>query len=362
MAEPNPSEQIEVANQATSGREPGTGAQAPATPVPQRATSADDFDDDEMEFDPELDGIPQRAKKAPSEAAKSDGTPAEPPPTPSAAAAAQPEAPPLAPRQRHPRLLRQEALEYGATPQQIDAAATDDLEDWVEYQRAESRRQQQRQPAAAAEPDFDLGIDESLYEPDLINAIKRLGKSQAEEIKQLKQQLTVSQQREAQRQAQSTGEAIDGAFESLADSRYGTGSAVELQPGSSEMKLRGVLLGTAGIDFNNPPPPRVLAKKLREAHELIYGKAPAPADEPPPASPSPTKPAPPKNPVNGQFVKPADAEKQAREEAWVRAGLAQPTQRNGAAEPKGPKRAAKAVAAHLREKFYDEDEENDLPD
>jgi hypothetical protein len=364
---PNPSEQVAVVNDASVGTgATGAGSRtpAPAPPTARAPLAPDDFVDDD-EFDPELDLPLQPAPKKPA-ATSVPGEPPAAPVTSEPPAPASPAPPAPAPKPRHPRLLRQQAIDLGArlgvTPAQIDAASTEDLEDWVEYQQAQRLHQTRAQPEPAAaqqRDELDLDLDESQYDPGLVNALKKFSgaaKKQRDENRQLHEKLTAFEQREAQRRASSTAEQFDAAFDALGDGyapRFGKGDIGAVS--EAEAKRRLAVLLTAGIDVNNPPPPRVLRQRLREAAETLYGAAEARAPEaPPPAAPAP-KPTPPKDPVNGRFVPPTA-------EQWDAAALGRPSARNGAPEPHGVKRATRAVAALIRERFADSDEENDLPE
>lgn len=274
----------------------------------------------------------------------------------------------------HPAFLVEMAREYGLSDRQIAQADADELTDFV-------RRQRQREsaaasafarPAAAApapparepepEPEDDLkdfGIERDKWDADTVKVFEAFAKSN----KALRQRLDAHETERKNQTAQTAYDALDEFFAGLADDRFGSGDRFTLDPQSAEVKRRLALVRAAGIDLQNPPAPRQIARMLKAAHADLY---PA-ATEPAPAKDAGAyggnghaangaangnghaKAERPRGP-DGRFLSDAELAEREREEAargrWAAGGLAAPAERRGA-QPKGRESANNVVREKL---------------
>jgi len=323
---------------------------------PPPAPPADDqYDVGDSAFDPVLDG------EYPAAAAPR-ARPAEPP------------APPRGPdgrfapadRPKVPARLAAKAAELGFSEQEIADTPAAELSALVNLtilerlgQRPEPAppappaapaRKPGNAPAAAgnepapADEEVALGIDEEKYDPDLLGVIK----AQAKELKALKAlvgQIHGDLQAGARRTATQQCDAAFARHPEL----FGTATFEEIDKTSAEFVRR-----NAAIDLvRKMNGPGTLAQKVDRAVEILFG-ARAGGDHAPARAPA-------------QAPTSASEEQRRRESEWNGAGLARPTYRRADPEPKGDRRAMKAVARKLSERGvtdadFDALEENGLPD
>ena len=293
---------------------------------------------DDGKFDGELDLAPPPKPKA--ETPSPDG---KPPAKPPAAPPASPPPPPAKP-QHSKRVLRM-ATDLGIPQAEIDAASPEDLDDrvYVENREAIARIQTargqdqvaaggagrqtpaegggQQQPPPPAESKFELELEgKDTYDPDLIAAVEKMAGGFMKEIADLKAQLGGVVQRDVAKERETAFETVDRVF-AARPAVFGAGKRSEIGKDSAELARRmAVLQMVDGMKGSEP-----LEQKLALAADRLFGPA-APASPPP----APRRPAPSK-------------------EKWKEGGLAAPTQRDHADEPKGETRATKAVAAKLSE-------------
>lgn len=280
---------------------------------------------DDGEYDPVVD-----------DSDPGDETPAAPQgavkPHPKQAAPAEPEeddAP-----QHSPRILRlARELGFGdhdvslLSPDELEAEVTEAARQIARDRRAASANEamrQQPQPQAPAEPEvdpYDIDLADDEYDPKIVSNVKKLRdhiKAQAEELKELKQQIGRIGQIEGRRQAESNDQMIDRVFDSLgAADHFGEGRPA---PGTREMARRQAVLGYVVNqlkDHRGTP-----EQKMREAAETLFGVNP-------PAAPAParrTAPTPARDAATGK---------------WREAATIAPTRR-------APEKSAKGIAAARR--------------
>lgn len=189
-----------------------------------------------------------------------------------------------------------------------------------------------------------MGFDTEPYDSALIGGLQKNFGSLAGRLEKLERFLTAQAN---ERLAQE----IDGSFAALGESYsslFGSKPIAELQPDSQEYKLRLFLWEQVK---DQPGPVR---QKLAAAAEKFFGRlagAPAPAAEPAP------KPQPlPQRGPDGRFLGGVLPQ---RREDWQHAGLARPTQRAGAAEPPGERKALQTAARVMRERGLGDEESAD---
>jgi hypothetical protein len=186
-------------------------------------------------------------------------------------------------------------------------------------------------PAAATTPaateDFDLGIDETQYDPGLIAAIKKMGAAQEKKIKDLESRLEQVNQREAVRANETMANRIDRAF-TKHETHLGKGKGRELEEDSRDYQRRIAVL--AMVDRNKSK--QSLEAKIDLAVKNLYGEpAAAPARKP------------------ATVLNQDDDGLEDRRREWANGGLARPTQRQPSDLPNGTRKAEKSVAAKLAE-------------
>lgn len=238
---------------------------------------------------------------------------------------------------------------------------------------------QQQQEARPAPEGYDLGISEDEFDPALVSALKKMAAHFAGQLTELKQGLGSLSQIESRRQAQTTLEQIDAGFADLGAEFHGLtgrGGRGELREGDPALDMRmAVLTSLQRRPIEGKPLREAVAIRSREMFAGLLGvNVLGLMEGAKPSEPAPAKPTrrPVQHPVTGQFTGeyedvPSPEDRQ-RQDAWARAGLARPTSRQHPEEPKGPRRAAKAVAAIQEANGFGEyaptsgDEETDLPD
>lgn len=170
--------------------------------------------------------------------------------------------------------------------------------------------------------------------PAIIKVLDRLHKQNKELSEQVKH-LSAAEQG---RQAEAFYSEIDRLFVSRPDI-FGDKPAPQMKPEEPHFQKRGAIVRLMKtFEKGN------MQERWDRAVKMTYGDA-APAKPAPAPTPPPTPP-----PQNGSRIS---------QETWDKAGLAAPTHRNGASEPTGPERAAKNLAAKLREFEVADDEQAD---
>lgn len=257
----------------------------------------------------------------------------EPAPAQPAAVAPAQAAPPVSP---HSRRMLNQALALGMTEQEIAECTAQDLRDEVHFRILTAQQQQQRQapaPVVVPEPEeeINLGIDESQFAPELITAIKGLGKKQAVELKALKKQLAdrelLDQARQEQQQLNETE-----TFFSQYPAIYGAGAVSTLRAGCPEHLKRLAIFNTA-----KAIPGANWTAKLAMAHATINPQAAVkPAGY---VAPNPTEPV----TTVGERAIAAVADQngtgRVTPEQWNAAGLVRPTDQAPTPQKKGVAKA-----------------------
>lgn len=289
-------------------------------------------------FDDEIDIIPQSKPKAE----------AKPTPEPTEAKPAAPEP------KKHPASMVRLAEDLGVSKEEIDSLDTEVLGERV-YQMTRNLRAAPQQQATAPPPakqpepeeeEIDLELDPEEYDEGLIKAMKKVSSVATKQIKELKAKLEAAEAEKAQQYQASLYEQIDNAFVSLGmDTVFGKAKRHELKPGSAEMVRRqAVLASLQASPIQGKSPAEAIAIRAKE----LFGSAQAPAPEQKAEGAKSTTPS---------YTR----------EQWNSAGLAKPTDRQTPNEPKGVKRATRAVAEKMREQGFEADdylstEEAGLPD
>jgi hypothetical protein len=314
---------------------------------------------------------PAESATNPPESDWDDDVPAaEEAPEKAAAPAEEPAPAPEPARPAHPRSLVLKARRLGYTAEEIAALSTADLKadvDAVEREEYLAQRErfyaeQRQQPEApkpaekpAPEPEADpLDFDAAEYEP----AVAKLLSALRDKVRHLEKQTTQHAEIESRRQATTLVEAYDAAFEQVGDDRAGAGSGLDFAPGSPERDFRETIL--RATDLTKAKTARQTTAAIVATYRRLFGDKPA---APKPAAPAadayaaaegqPVKAGRPQDPKTGRFV-PAEVEEEEAEREEVRgkfgrAGVAVPTHRAGAAEPKGVAKAKKVFAAGMRD-------------
>lgn len=234
---------------------------------------------------------------------------------------------------KHPRSLRALALQFGATPEEIDATGTDELDEWVEW-----RQSQQAKPAPKAEEtDEDEAIiaemeKEGAYDDKMIGLLKRT----VAKNKKIRDDLRAREERDAQREFIETDNAIDDTFDALPAAMkpfVGSGYRQDLGPDSDEFHMRKAIVAAAGIDYAKDSR-AVIKRKVEASAKRVLGKLAK--EEPKPAEKT-----------NGNRIS---------KEAWDAAAVGAPADR---AKPlqKGRARAEAAAEKKLKELGIHEDDD-----
>ncbi len=191
---------------------------------------------------------------------------------------------------------------------------------------------------------LDLSEEEAA---EIHGPIARALKNQAKEIKQLRAQLNAIHQVEADRANETAVETADRIF-GEDEETFGSGKARSIKADSPEHLRRLAVWELAKKQKGS------VEECLRKAREILYGKKTLSREE---------KPAVDQRPATDRRV----VKDEIDEEDWREAALARPTRRDAPVEPKGTRRAEKAVAKKLRENGQTLDdftgsEEAGLPD
>jgi hypothetical protein len=211
---------------------------------------------------------------------------------------------------------------------------------YEQYRREQAVQQAPPTPAPPkpAEDDYDLGdylTSQEFFDPRFSGELKRHFASQAKQIKAVQAQLAEYQQREAQREVRTLGEAIDLAFDSLGDSykaTFGEGSIDDLDPKSAEADRRRAVVASLGVDPRTLSPGRLRRLVVQKATALFQPAAPV---------------APAKNDLGGYDV--AKKNGHPTKDEWQRGGVAIPTDRGGSPEPDGEVKARANLERRLRD-------------
>lgn len=356
-------------------------------PIPARVERPV-IDPDEYEIEEPLD-LSSDTPEVPSAPAP-QGAPAIMP-----APQGQAPAPGPPPEPRHSSRIVRRAAEVGLSASDIEDMTHEDVLDeilhrqqqmmlWSQGERRESGRSASGQPRQDLFPeqfvddpepdqqpkprdDDDLQLDE-LTDPAVAAALRRLAK----ENKELRQQVTSAGEREQQRDRQARNDRIDRFFAGRTDLHdvVGAGSLGELS--QEELATRQAILTVAAADTRHI----AMEAKLDRAVKIIYRRQAA-ATPPagaqgyvqpaaPAAPPAAQQPPPPPKPTNGTGYDEEELAK--RRNIWANeAPVAQPTQRQGASEPKGIAAAKKKFVQLSREQGLESnqlsvDETAELPD
>lgn len=242
---------------------------------------------------------------------------------------------------KHGKRLIREALDLGLSDDQIRSMDTETLDETVYVLRKQAIAQfrdnsiqravqpDRNPPEKTAPPDprsgisspssgDDLGMsaeEEAEFDPRLMGLLKRLHR----ENRELKQVVQTINGREQQREQETNRQLCDRKFQERQEV-FGKGLGRELTGDSPEYLRRVAVLTLVDRDNSQAS----LETKIDRAIEKLYGKQLR----------------------NSAVEEPALT---AQQEQWRNGGLARPTQRAGAPEPAGPKKAEKAVAAKMRE-------------
>lgn len=272
----------------------------------------------------------------------------------------------------HPKGLVRRAAELGMSDEEINEATTAQLDSLVyhlnQQSLAEARTASQatvldrlrseraadpagasatQQDAVAAVPgddrgtapaEFDLGISEEDFHPDLVKVLKKMHADSSAKIKALEAQVAGLAQRDNLRVQETTNEKIDRVFQQLGDeANFGTVPVAELSADDPAYARRIAVLNEAR---RLSGPKAGLAAQLgniKKAAQRLYGTR----ETPPAATPSPTV-------TPGTVAKPAANGSRITPEDWQAAGLARPTQRE-IEDPPSQKKAERAVANYMKE-------------
>jgi len=250
---------------------------------------------------------------------------------------------------KHEAYLVQQAEEFGYGPEDIEELSPQALRRVITQHRNHQRliadqfskqhaidQNKVHVPVEAPkteDDDIDLGLDEAQYDPQLVAAMKKLARSQSQEVKSLKAQLAERDQRDQQREGLRLESIIDGAFSSMGDKFekiFGKGAGRDVsQKDQAGYRRRLAVLRDAQINVQNMTPAQIKAK-IRESVELMY---------------------PDTQEAYGEVVKQGasnDAPSRITPEQWANGTVAKPTQRKGE-EPKGDAKAIRNLTARMKE-------------
>lgn len=330
-----------------------------------------DPDEGDFAFDPALDSLdPLPAARHPTVGSRPAEKPAPAAPTPTPAPAPQ--------KPRHPARVAAAARSLGFTQDEIDGLTTADLQREMDAvvaytsqgRRPEAPRPEARpaeKPDAPSEPEVDFGpdFDEADYDPKFVGGFKKVFAAQAKQIADLRATVETLTRAEQARVGERAAETADRVFAERPE-LFGAGTFREADPASPEFARRNAV--AAHVQFlKSQGRHTTLERDLRAAVAALFpGRAPkaAPAPEPEPA-PAARK-ARPQDPETGHFLSDDQIEEEERRRAWMAGTTARPTERRDSPEPKGTRRAERAVADYMRRNGVGaaghEPEENDFPE
>ena len=318
------------------------------SPTPASTTPSDPYDIGDTNLNVE---IPEKTPVKQEEAAPSVAADTDPAPPPAQDRPRNPDGT-FAKIPKHEAFLVQQAEEYGYSSEDIDEMSPAALRRVITQHRNHQRllteqftkqysldQNKVRQPVEAPKPPeedtIDLGLDENQYDPQLIQAMKKLAGARNAEIKELRQKLDERDQRDQQREGLRLESIIDNAFSSLGDKFekvFGRGAGRDVsQNDQAGYRRRLAVLRDAQINAQNMTPAQIKAK-IRDSVELMFpGTAEAYAEV--------TQQGGPNGPASAPRITP---------EQWANGAVAKPTQRRGE-EPKGDAKAIKNLTARMKE-------------
>jgi hypothetical protein len=316
------------------------------------------YDLGDSSFDPDLDAAPEplRGAPQPGQAGSGESSPAS-------------AAPSLPPRDEQGRFLpRREASQrqlsiarnLGFSDEELQDVDADVLEERIvgatralrSYQ-GENRSLGERQSSAGsleggetaeagAQEDEDVDIEEreSIHDP-ILHTLDRYNRR----LKALEAIVAQQQQSEQRRANETAVETADRVIFARYPHIYGAGTLKDIKAESRDHDRRRAVWARAQKEQGT------LEERFEKAHEYLYGGLGGEAEEGEP-------------PARGRQAAPRRNGYTAEE--WAEAGTAVPTQREGAKEPKGTRRAEKGVRDYLRRTGLSLDEtgpeEAGLPD
>lgn len=176
------------------------------------------------------------------------------------------------------------------------------------------RARQSDAPVPPQKDEFELPVEE--YDDKLVGVLKR----QDKELKALKAEIAQLRNVEINRQNETLTQKLDRLFDGQPKERFGEGPGKKLDGKSAEMRRRMAVLRemeTLG--------PGDIEDHFEKAVTTLYGATPKSSEVTP------------------------DNALEDRKEQYRNGGLARPTHRNGAPEPKGVSKARQSVAEALKE-------------
>lgn len=248
------------------------------------------------------------------------------------------------------------ALDLGISQEDIDTNSPESLEEAVlQLHNAELRRIREDAERAKVKPvekqveeedeTIDWGKDEDgkpLSEkdiaPGIVNALKGIHKSSSKKVKELEAKLSKAEEREETREREAVRSKIDNAFEKLGnEAMFGKGSVTSHHNDSPERARRNAALAVAQNMTEGS-----FEQRLAKAAKLLFGE-----------------------PTKSEEPKPAYDPLEERRKAWADGGVAKPTNREGAKEPKGLALAKKTFIKEMKAAGLSTDtseETSELPD
>lgn len=256
--------------------------------------------------------------------------------------AAEPEAPEgnLPPRDESGRFTKREhsphilqlASDLGISQAEIQSTDPDVLAGRVIERSRGLLAQRQQATPPQQEQEWGLDVDLSQYDDGIVKAFTKL----ADEVKTLRSKTSQTEARlltQDQREQAQKGKAIDEALESFGEF-FGKGPVTSMPANSVEAYRRHQAFNRAAQMAGGDPTPEQVVAAAQELFGIQqkakgYGQSQTPTNRITP-------------------------------DQWNGGGLQKPTNRNGAKEPKGTKRAEKAVANMLRSMAIEDDGEEDF--
>lgn len=258
---------------------------------------------------------------------------------------------------KHSHFTTRLALEAGLSQSEIDGYTPDALEAVVAREYKQLRTERERRFARAAEepsgvpiefadnpppkpaevdPELDFKDDD--FTPSVSKRLRKVDALEKQVAELTKKLDAVNGHLVAQNQM-TVQQKLDAFFAEKSD-RYGAGSRADLEKDDPNLHRRMAVVKLAESIMAQGESP---VSALKRADKIIYGDKPA---EPKPAAAlKPDEPTP-------------------REREWAEGGVARPTQQVPPEEPKGKRRAVRAVAEIMRDRASANgaDEYRDLPE
>lgn len=223
-----------------------------------------------------------------------------------------------------------------------------------------ARQQPAAAPVAPKEPEIDpdLGLDRASieeFDPKLIQAIRHVGKGQAERIKKLEEEVKGYQQREQRREADTARERLDRRFDTVAASHghlFGQGDSRKLTR-EQEQHRNKVITGMVAFSetFNRLGQSIDEDELFRLAVDGLFRDQQRAAA---PQAQAAQQPAPP-----SKSTAQINQELEQRRQLYANAALAAPTQRHGEM-PNGEAKAVKNLAGNMRERGLMDPEDDEM--